>query len=443
MADARPVEFFDPQTDIGRSYAAVDWSRTPIGEPGQWPESLRAAFSMMVSSRFAMWMAWGPELTFFCNDTYRRETLGAQVPLGARPAGDRGVGRDLAGHRPAGRPTCWPGEADLGRGAAAVPRAQRLPRGDYHTFSYSPLVGDDATIAGMLCVVSEDTGRVLGQRRIAALRDLASGLADASAAEIFAAAEARLPHDPYDLPFSPGTCSKRRAGRRRPAGRQRHPGRPPPPRRPPRPPARRHPVGDAGPPPGRTVVVDDLGTLSHTADRRLAVPPRQAPPCPLRTGGDGRAGFLVVGLNRYRAGRRRRTGASSSSSPGSSPPRIARGPRLRGRARARRAAGRARPGQDDVLHQRQPRAAHAADAAARPGRGRAGRHDRRRCRPRSASASRSSSATPSGCSSWSTRCSTSPAWSRDDVEARFEPVDLGRFTAELASMFESASTGPG
>ena len=31
---------------------------------------------MMLDSRYAMWMMWGPEHTFFCNDAYRRDTLG-------------------------------------------------------------------------------------------------------------------------------------------------------------------------------------------------------------------------------------------------------------------------------------------------------------------------------------------------------------------------------
>ena len=34
-----------------------------------------------------MWMAWGPELTFFCNDAYRRDTLGKKYPWAlGRPA---------------------------------------------------------------------------------------------------------------------------------------------------------------------------------------------------------------------------------------------------------------------------------------------------------------------------------------------------------------------
>jgi hypothetical protein len=60
----------------GRDLAAVDWAATPLGPVEGWPRSLRTVVQMLVSSRFSMWMAWGPELTFLCNDAYRRDTLG-------------------------------------------------------------------------------------------------------------------------------------------------------------------------------------------------------------------------------------------------------------------------------------------------------------------------------------------------------------------------------
>ena len=45
------------------------------------------------------------------------------------------------------------------------------PEETYHTFSYSPLPDDDGKIGGMLCVVTEDTERVIGERRLATLQD--------------------------------------------------------------------------------------------------------------------------------------------------------------------------------------------------------------------------------------------------------------------------------
>jgi hypothetical protein len=73
--------------EVGRDLLSVDWSSTPLGPPSSWPQSLQTAVRILLSSRFAMWMAWGPELTFLCNDAYRRDTLGKKYPWAlGRPA---------------------------------------------------------------------------------------------------------------------------------------------------------------------------------------------------------------------------------------------------------------------------------------------------------------------------------------------------------------------
>ena len=51
--------------DVGADLAKVDWSSTPLGDPAHWPQSLRTTVNTLLSSRFSMCMAWGPELTFF------------------------------------------------------------------------------------------------------------------------------------------------------------------------------------------------------------------------------------------------------------------------------------------------------------------------------------------------------------------------------------------
>lgn len=53
----------------------------------------------------------------------------------------------------------------------------------YHTFSYSPITDDDGVIAGMLCVVSEETARVISERRMRVVRGLSSALAVAGQEE--------------------------------------------------------------------------------------------------------------------------------------------------------------------------------------------------------------------------------------------------------------------
>ena len=59
------------EREMARRVAELDWSPTPLGPSERWPASLRSAVRIVLTSRFAMWMAWGPELTFFYNDAYR------------------------------------------------------------------------------------------------------------------------------------------------------------------------------------------------------------------------------------------------------------------------------------------------------------------------------------------------------------------------------------
>ena len=205
-AHGRTVPPFDLDTEFGRDLAAVDWAATDVGPWQHWPASLANTVRLITGSRFAMWMAWGPSLTFFCNDAYRRDTLGGEVPVGAGPPGQGGLVGDLGRHRRPHRRR-WSPRASSTWDERMLLFLERsgYTEETYHTFSYSPIHGDDGTIAGMLCVVSEDTARVIGERRMALLRDLSSALAAASTLDdVAAAARRELATDAHDLPFALG-----------------------------------------------------------------------------------------------------------------------------------------------------------------------------------------------------------------------------------------------
>src|SRR3954452_18663530 len=95
MSDPQPAggpsadirEVLRASGELGRDLLAADWEATQIGPPERWPQSLQTVVRVLITSRFSMWMAWGPELTFFCNDAYRRDTLGEKYPWAlGRPA---------------------------------------------------------------------------------------------------------------------------------------------------------------------------------------------------------------------------------------------------------------------------------------------------------------------------------------------------------------------
>ncbi len=119
-ADARQI--------MGRYAARAGRGLAPEPQDGR---------AILLSSRYAMWMGWGEELTFFYNDAYR-PTLGVKHRLVIGSAGPRGLEGDLARHRAAD--AACPGNMAKPHGMRACCcflERSGYPEETYHTFSYS------------------------------------------------------------------------------------------------------------------------------------------------------------------------------------------------------------------------------------------------------------------------------------------------------------------
>src|SRR5277367_6013855 len=77
-------DFLSGGGEMGSLMRAKAWDETPLGPPEAWPQSLRTVIRILLTSRYQMWMGWGPDLSFFYNDAYS-PTLGVKHPtaLGA------------------------------------------------------------------------------------------------------------------------------------------------------------------------------------------------------------------------------------------------------------------------------------------------------------------------------------------------------------------------
>src|SRR5215210_4377905 len=186
-----------------RRIAEHDWAATPLGPLEGWPQSLRTAVGIVLGSRFAMWMAWGPELTFFYNDAYAEDTLASKHPWALGQRADAVWAEIWDDIGPRIEQVLATNTATWDEGLQLFLQRSGYREETYHTFSYSPLSDDDGRTSGMLCVVVEETERVIGERRLSTLRDLA---AEASAAGtergLFAALDRSLARNPEDLPFA-------------------------------------------------------------------------------------------------------------------------------------------------------------------------------------------------------------------------------------------------
>ena len=115
--------------ELGALLRAYPWDTTSLGPPETWPQSLKMAIRIMLTSRQPIWIGWGEELTYFYNDPYK-SIIGGKHPwaLGrpTREVWQRNLARDRAdaGHRARRR------SGDVRRIAAPDHGAQRLPGGD-------------------------------------------------------------------------------------------------------------------------------------------------------------------------------------------------------------------------------------------------------------------------------------------------------------------------
>jgi len=188
--------------EMGSLIRAKDWSTTSLGPPDSWPQSLKTVVRIMLDSRYAMWLGWGPDLTFLYNDAYR-PTLDKKHPA-ALGAPSRNVWAEI-----------WPeigprieqvlrsGEATWDEGLRLFLERSGFPEETYHTFSHSPIYDDDGAVNGHLCVVTEETENFIAQRRLRLLRDMAARLASINTeSESIDAIQQGLEADSHDLTFA-------------------------------------------------------------------------------------------------------------------------------------------------------------------------------------------------------------------------------------------------
>ena len=146
---------------MGRLTMEHDWLASELGEPDNWPQSLKTTLSIILHNKFPMFLWWGPNLLCFYNDAYRPSL------------GNNGKHPSILG-MPARQ--AWPEIWDyigplidqvLSGSEAIYNEDLLLPifrngkmEDVYWTFSYSPVPDDAGAIAGVLVTCSETTHKV-------------------------------------------------------------------------------------------------------------------------------------------------------------------------------------------------------------------------------------------------------------------------------------------
>jgi signal transduction histidine kinase len=191
--------------EMGRRVRALDWSKTPLGPVEHWPQSLRSPLSMLLPSKAQIILFWGPQYVVLYNDAYRSV-------FGAKHPGMLGMPGRVAWSE------IWDSGANLHKLLDGVVRTGEafsahdllflLERNGFveETFfdvSYDPVRDESGGVGGVFCIVTETTGRVVGERRLALLNELAACTAGArTPREACVRTIDTIAANPQDIPFA-------------------------------------------------------------------------------------------------------------------------------------------------------------------------------------------------------------------------------------------------
>ncbi|MDR7269982.1 PAS domain S-box-containing protein [Pelomonas saccharophila] len=163
--------------ELGALMRAHDWAATPLGEPTGWPRSLKTAVRIMLTSRQPIWIGWGPQLIKLYNDPYK-SIIGGKHPWAlGQPAST--VWREIWPEIGPLLSSAMSGDGNFQESQQLIMERNGYPEETYYTYSYSPIPGDDGQPAGIICANSDETQRVIGERQLALLHELAARSADA------------------------------------------------------------------------------------------------------------------------------------------------------------------------------------------------------------------------------------------------------------------------
>lgn len=153
--------------EMGQYIRDYDWDASPLGNPSNWPQSLKTTVRLMLSSSHPMFIWWGPKLIQFYNDGYRASIGSERHPHALGQLGQE----------------CWaeiwpiigPQIEQVMRGAGSIWQEDHLVpitrngqlEDVYWTYTYDPIYDETAPneVGGVLVIVTETTDHIKLQQK--------------------------------------------------------------------------------------------------------------------------------------------------------------------------------------------------------------------------------------------------------------------------------------
>jgi signal transduction histidine kinase len=158
---------------MGERIRAYQWSATPLGDPRCWPQGLRTAVRILLTTQHPMFIFWGAHHTCLYNDAYSR-SLGPEKHPSILGSPGREAWEEIW-------PIIGPQIEQVLRGEGATWHENQLVpifrhgalQQVYWTYSYGPIdePGFLQGVGGVLVICNETTDQVIAQQRLLAERE--------------------------------------------------------------------------------------------------------------------------------------------------------------------------------------------------------------------------------------------------------------------------------
>ena len=193
------------QSKMAVELGTFDWAKTTFGPITFWPNSLISSLKILLMSPLPMWLCWGPDFIFFYNDEFSNQFFDqsnpARICSPARLAWPEGWSMIRSSVTSVMQTGHSQKRNDL---LLCKPHISGI-RESYSSLSYSPFVNDNGDVEGVLCVVQDETKKVIGERRMTSVRRLAAlvttGQTPANGLDPYQRILESLAENQHDFPF--------------------------------------------------------------------------------------------------------------------------------------------------------------------------------------------------------------------------------------------------
>jgi PAS domain S-box-containing protein len=198
-------ELFPGGGETGEMVRSTDWSATSLGPVDNWPISLKTCVRIVLSSRQPVCIWWGKELICIYNDAHR-DVLGKKHPAAfgqPAPVVWKEIWQKIS---PNVKSAIRNNTVNDDEAILLIKEKNGQTEEAYYTFSYSPVPGDDGSISGIICTITNDSTQMAGDpipaKNAYEITDIVQAKQKAEASE------KRYRQLIYGLPAAVYTCDK-------------------------------------------------------------------------------------------------------------------------------------------------------------------------------------------------------------------------------------------